>query len=99
MKMITTILLGFLFLVIGTLVLAFMIEETSGKTITVDDDGGADYENIQDAIDEAENGDTVRVHDGYYKENVVVNKSINLIGNGSENTTIDGMGIDRKSVV
>ena len=30
--------------------------ETFGKTITVDDDGGADYTNIQDAIDAADDG-------------------------------------------
>ena len=59
-------------------------------TITVDDDGGANYTNIQDAIDAAEDGDTIRVYEGIYEENVVVNKNINLIWNGSGETIIQG---------
>ncbi|MCK4614292.1 MAG: PPXXXP-CTERM sorting domain-containing NosD-like protein, partial [Thermoplasmata archaeon] len=68
------------------------IEEAEAKTITVDDDGGANYTKIQDAIDAAEDGDTIRVYEGTYSENVVVNKTVSLIGNGSANTTIDGGG-------
>jgi len=74
------------------LVLAAGTRETEGKTITVDDSGGADYEKIQDAIDASEDGDTVKVYEGQYEENVVVDKKIDLIGNGSETTTVDGGG-------
>ncbi len=63
-----------------------------GETITVDDDGGAEYEKIQDAINASKNGDTIRVWEGTYLENVLVDKSINLIGNGTDITTIDGGG-------
>ncbi len=73
-------------------VLAFITDGVEGRTITVDDDGGADYEKIQDAIDNATDGDTVRVWEGVYYENVVVNKSVDLVGNGSEGTTIDAGG-------
>ena len=66
--------------------------EGSGKTITVDDDGGEDYEKIQYAIDNSTEGDTIRVYEGNYLENVVVNVSVSLLGNGSEETTIDGGG-------
>jgi len=66
--------------------------EAEGKIITVDDDGGGDYERIQDAIDNTTEGDEVRVWEGTYYENVVVNKTVSLIGNGSANTTIDGGG-------
>ncbi|MCK4614248.1 MAG: right-handed parallel beta-helix repeat-containing protein, partial [Thermoplasmata archaeon] len=58
----------------------------------VDDDGGANYTSIQEAIDAAEDGDTIRVWEGTYEENVVVNKRVSLIGNGSADTTIDGGG-------
>ena len=34
------------------------------RTITVDDDGPADFNNIQAAIDDANNGDTIIVADG-----------------------------------
>ena len=64
----------------------------SAKTITVDDDGGADYEKIQDAIDNATDGDTITVWEGIYYGKVIVNKSVSLIGNGSELTTITGGG-------
>jgi parallel beta-helix repeat protein len=55
---------------------------------------GQTYSRIQYAIDNASAWDTVRVYAGTYYENVMVNKPINLIGNGSANTTIDGGGID-----
>ena len=55
-----------LLLIIGGAALAFLLislEESSAETITVDDDGGADYERIQDAINAAGDGDTVRVYE------------------------------------
>lgn len=64
----------------------------SAREITVDDDGGADFETIQDAINASVNGDTVRVFEGTYHENVIINTSIELIGNGSEGTIINGGG-------
>ena len=63
-----------------------------GNTITVDDSGGADYEKIQDAINASKDGDTILVYEGTYYENVNINKTLTLIGNGTENTTIDGGG-------
>ena len=68
------------------------VEDGRGETITVDDDGGADHTRIQDAIDNATGGDTIRVFNGTYYENVVVDKPVSLIGNDSVNTTIDGGG-------
>ena len=65
-------------------------ENITNKIITVNDDGGADYTSIQDAINNANIGDTIRVWAGTYYENVIVSKPLSLIGNGSSNTTIDG---------
>ncbi len=84
-----------LILIGGFLVLSvlWLTIDGSGKTITVDDDDdSADHMNIQDAIDNATEGDTIRVWEGTYNGDVVVNRSINLVGNGSEQTTIDGSG-------
>jgi len=77
------------------LVLAAGSENAKGRTITVDDSGGADYEKIQDAIDDTTEGDTIRVYEGTYYENVVVDETVSLIGNGSTNTTIDAEGSGR----
>ncbi len=50
---------------------------------------GEQFTKIQDAIDNATSGDTVRVWAGTYDENIVINNKLNLIGNGSANTIID----------
>ena len=54
--------------------------------------GLGNYTKIQDAIDNASDGDTVFVYDDSspYVENVIVNKSINLIGEDKDTTAIDG---------
>jgi len=64
------------------------IEEKS-TLIYVDDDGGADYTQIQKAIDDASDGDTIFVHNGTYYETLIINKSINLIGASKDKTIID----------
>jgi len=55
--------------------------------------GPNNYTKIQDAIDNASNGDSVFVYIGTYYENVVVDKSISLIGENLDNTIIDGGSI------
>jgi parallel beta-helix repeat protein len=70
-----------------------------GSTIYVNDsntagpwDGSIDhpYRFIQDGIDHAVGGDTVFVFNGFYVENVVVSKSLEIIGEDKENTVISG---------
>jgi len=58
--------------------------------ITVNASGSGDYISIQNAINNAINGDTIYVEPGIYQENIVVNKSLNIIGDGANITTIDG---------
>ena len=59
-----------------------------GRTLTVDDDGEAEFTSIQDAINASEDGDTIRVWDGVYVENIALGDSIEIIGNGSVTTEI-----------
>ncbi len=75
-------------LVLMGLGLLFLAPSSSGTTITVDDDGGADYTKIQDAVDNATVGDTILVYQGVYEESVTVNKTLELVGNSSKNTII-----------
>ncbi len=58
--------------------------------IYVDDSGGKDHTTIQAAVDAANPGDTIYIWDGTYNENVVIDKNLTLIGNGSQTTIVDG---------
>ena len=80
------------------------------KTIYVDDDNtvgpwdGTEnhpYQHIQDAIDNATEGDTIFVYDGIYKNNISIggrpieneskiNSNINIIGQDKDSTIIEG---------
>ncbi len=51
-----------------------------------------DYPTIQEAINAAKPGETIRVSKGIYYENIVVDKSVSLLGENKENTLIDGSG-------
>jgi parallel beta-helix repeat protein len=71
-----------------------IVEKNSAgiKTIYVDNEGSKDFTSIQDAINTANEGDTVFVYAGTYNENLVINKSINLIGENKNSTIIIGNG-------
>jgi len=64
-----------------------------GKTLYVGGSGPNNYTSIQDAIDNASDGYKVFVYDDSspYYENVVVNKSISLVGEDKDTTVIDGI--------
>ena len=68
----------------------------SGNTLYVGGSGPGNYTSIQDAIDDASDGDTVFVYDDSspYYENLEVDKSINLVGEDRDTTIIDGGKID-----
>jgi len=56
---------------------------------------GEGFQTIQSAIDDSDtlNGHTILVRSGTYYENVIINKSIKLIGENRTDTIIDGQGI------
>lgn len=60
--------------------------ESSTRTVVVPDD----YQTIQEAIDDANAGDTVWVKSGSYHQNVTIDKQLSLIGENSETTIIYG---------
>ena len=67
-------------------------ETARGTTLHVGGAGSGNYTTIQGAIDAASPGDTVYVYSGTYYENVVVNKTISLVGEDRNSTIIDGDG-------
>ena len=71
----------------------------SAHTITVADDGSADFTTIQAAVNSASDGDTVFVRAGIYKETIFIHsngfeKNLALLGDGMDSTIIFGEGID-----
>jgi len=69
----------------------YFVENLDGNILYVGGTGPGNYSKIQDAIDNAYEGDTIYVYSGIYFENVVVDKSIILQGEDRETTVIDGM--------
>jgi nitrous oxidase accessory protein len=65
-----------------------------GNTLYVGGSGPGNYTTIQSAINDANSGDTVFVFDDSspYYEHVIIDKSIDLIGENKDSTIIDGGG-------
>ena len=59
--------------------------EANSRIIIVPDD----YASIQEAINNANNGDTIFVKKGVYVENPMVNRSVSLVGENRDATIID----------
>ena len=77
---------------IGFLVFEDILCESNVKAenIYVDINGNGDYTSIQAAIDMAGSGSTIYIWAGTYYENIIVNKTLTIIGNGTDNTIING---------
>ena len=55
---------------------------------------GTNYYKIQDAIDNASAEDTLHIWAWTYYENIEIDESMSVIGNGTSNTTINGTWSD-----
>jgi parallel beta-helix repeat protein len=86
---------GMRWMLVSALILAVAISFTAAEaaTITVGAEG-CDYVSIQRAVEEANPGDTVSVQSGMYRENVVVDRALILLGtdSGSGKPVVDGKG-------
>lgn len=83
-------LLGSFFIPIIILPETKTISDDVGTRSTLTVGGSGDYSKIQDAIDAAKSGDTIQIGDGTFKENILVDKSLTIIGSGPDRTIIDG---------
>ncbi|NWH06777.1 right-handed parallel beta-helix repeat-containing protein [Desulfobacter latus] len=55
------------------------------------------YQTISQAVSAAKDGDTIEVSGGIYDENVIIDKSIKLIGAGMDSTEINGSTVPGKT--
>ncbi len=53
-----------------------------------------DSPTIQEAVDRARPGDTIFVHNGTYQEDIVINKSVSVVGEHRDSTIIYGLQAD-----
>ena len=93
---------GIILLFVGTCIIPAIAQDTEkplptsrGNWLYVGGSGPGNYTRIQDAIDNASNGDTVFVYDDSspYYETVQTSRSINLIGENTNTTTINDTDI------
>ena len=73
---------------LASVLILISISVASAATITVNDDGGADYAKIQDAVNNASAGDCIEVWNGTYNENVDVNKRLTIYSRDGAGVTI-----------
>jgi nitrous oxidase accessory protein len=85
MRKSVTLLLLVLALLMVQCIITFLPVQAEYNTIVVPND----YSTIQEAIDNASEGDTIFVKRGVYVENPVVNESVSLIGEDRDSTVID----------
>jgi len=91
--LIVGIILSFICMSISPSVAIYNLRDSSiqiynGNTLYVGGTGEGNYTIIQDAIDNATDGDTVFVYNGTYFENLFLDKTIYLIGEDRNNTII-----------
>jgi len=67
---------------------------SSGNTLFVPQD----YPTIQAAVDAAQPGDTVRIASGRYTENLIIEKSVQVIGSGRQTTRIEAQAPNEEVV-
>jgi len=67
--------------------------EFTAANLFVDDDGPADYNTIQAAINAATTRSTIYVYNGTYPENIIVNRTVYLVGESNASTIINGKSL------
>lgn len=99
---------GIILLCLGTSIIPAIAQNTEkpfsasrANCLYVGGSGPGNYTRIQDAVDNASNGDTVFVYDDLspYYENLIINKSIFLIGEDKNTTIIDGNQMDQGIII
>lgn len=74
-------------LIPALLIIGAAVALGDGTTITVDDNGDADFASIQEAVDSAEDGDVVFVYPGIYSENIEVYRELSIVSESGPKST------------
>ena len=85
-----------IFLVAITFLTIVFCIPASGREITVDDNGSADYILIQEAVNSSSSGDTIIVYPGFYNESLDIlidNISVLSESEHPEDTTVRAFNI------
>jgi len=75
--------------------LGAVVTDVGAAVISVNDNGGGNYSTIQEAVNNAQNGDIILVSHGVYKENIKVDKELTIISH----STLSGDRADRTYVI
>lgn len=75
----------------NTFSIVIVSDQNNGNQMVIDTSNNKTYYSIQNAIDNASDGDSIFVKSGIYYENLKIDKKISLIGE-KNSTTIDGYG-------
>jgi len=86
MRKLSTYMLILLLCLVWTIIPTYEVVKAEAKTIVVPDD----YPTIQEAIDEASEGDIVFIKEGIYYENLLIEKSLSIVGENKLTSIIDG---------
>jgi len=98
-RYINTNVFEFIFCVLMAFFISLIISYgASASTIYVDDSGGGDYQEIQKAINNANQSDTICVYSGTYNENILINKTLVINGEDRSNTIINGVSSIKHTV-
>jgi parallel beta-helix repeat protein len=74
------------------------LSEPRGDWLYVGGSGPGNYTKIQDAINNATDGDTIFVYSGSYYEDIVIEKEVTLQGQDKNKTNIEGAGDEDDTV-
>jgi parallel beta-helix repeat protein len=75
------------------LLMVFLPSNASATVRFVGGMGVGNFTSVQDAVNVSIPGDTIFVYNGTYLENIVIPKSISLVGESKWNTVIDGRNL------
>lgn len=67
----------------------YVVSSENNKTLIVAKSSDTDFSSISSAVREASEGDCILIKSGVYRENIVIDKKIHLIGQNPQNTIID----------